>query len=96
MKKKEKKPLNEVSTFYVQQHAKKNTAEEIAKVIGCNVDDILILYNDFKNKSSTQYQVHSGTVAMTEKQGVSDDKAAKEDNTNHEFLEKYKNTRHKL
>jgi hypothetical protein len=34
---------------------------------------------------------------MTEKQSVSDDNSVKkDDNINHEFLEKYKNTRYKI
>ena len=96
---KNKKPkflMNEVNLFYIKMNASQHTIEYISEKLGCDCSDIIEIYNDSK-KPETNYQVHSGTVSMTEKQSVSDDNSVKkDDNINHEFLEKYKNTRYKL
>lgn len=88
--------IDEINSFYIKMHSSKYTIEYIAEKLGCDCSDIVDIYNESK-KSETNYQVHSGTVSMTEKQSVSDDNSVKkDDNINHAFLEKYKNTRHKI
>ena len=97
MKNKKKKFLiDEINLFYIKMNASKHTIEYISEKLGCDCLDIVEIYNESK-KLETNYQIHSGTVSMTEKQSVSDDNSIKKDeNINYEFLEKYKNTRHKL
>jgi hypothetical protein len=95
---KSKKPfkLNEVQEFYVKNNANSQTAEYIAEKVGCDVSDIIEIYNSSKDKKKNFFQSYNGTVSMTEAQGVSDDESTRKDNINHEYLEKYKNSRHQL
>ncbi|NBQ16712.1 hypothetical protein EBU24_00150 [bacterium] len=88
--------IDEVKEFYIKANSHLQTVESIAEKVGAKVEDIQELYNTSKVKASNSFQVYSGTVSMTEKQAVSDDISASKDNVNHEFLDKYKNTRHKI
>lgn len=94
--KKNKFEIDEVKSFFVEMNASKHTIEYISEKLGCNILDIIELYNSSK-ENNINYQIHNGTISMTEKQSLSDDiSLKKDDNINHEFLEKYKNTRHKI
>jgi|APGre2960657373_1045057.scaffolds.fasta_scaffold00004_51 hypothetical protein len=88
--------IDEVKEFYIKSNSHLQTIESIAEKVGAKIEDIQELYNASKTKASNAFQIYSGTVSMTEKQGVADDNNSKKDNINHEFLDRYKNTRHKI
>lgn len=62
------KKIGEVEIFYIEGNCHNKTQEELAKIIGVNVEDISEIYLKSKKKSNDKFQRYSGTTSMTQAQ----------------------------